>query len=449
MSLQWLTEPVSDDEVCGPDLDVTYDEAFADYYFEAEDRLPQSYYIAPIIDGSGNVLSAERLFDPKSMRAADEKKKIVALLQRSRDLRLLSLLARQQILAGQLDGFTEALDAIATLMEVHPNAVHPRAVADRRATFEDLGRQNTVIQPLHYLNLAGAGEVSYRRYLAATGESDKRPGEEDLTSGALISDLAAPGNRASVDRMHGLLSEAAEALTRINSACLRGDQPFTPAFGATLKTVEEMQKLIATARSDLQPWTAGASESSALPDDALPATDETPAQAAAPAVPLAAAAAPVAALANQSAARKALEAVERYFVSKEPSSAALLLVTQARLLVGKPLIEAIETLLPEQAQRTRIDFGPETGFVMPMERLRMLSQEIAQLNVDPPAEDPGPPPVVVTRAEAAAQLGAIEAWFRANEPASPVPMLTARARLYLDRDFSALMAELLPPQEGM
>ncbi len=449
MSLQWLTEPVSDEEVCGPDLDTAYDEAFADYYFEAEDRLPQSYYIAPIIDGSGNVLSAERLFDPKSMRAAEEKKKIVALLRRSRDLRLLSLLARQQILAGQLDGFAEALDAMATLLEVHPDAVHPRATSDRRAAFEDLGRQNTVIQPLHYLNLSGAGEVTYRRYLAAIGESDKRPGEEDVTSGALISELAAPGNRAAVDRMHGLLSAAAEALTRISGACLRGDQPFTPAFASTLKTIEDMHKLIATARSDLQPWAATASNSPALSDDALATAtaDPAPAPLASPPVQPAAAA-PVSALVNQSAARKALEAVERYFARKEPSSAALLLVTQARLLVGKPLIEAIETLLPEQAAFARIDFGPEPGFVMPMERLRMLSQEMAQLNTDPPAEDPGPPPVVETRAQAAAQLGAIEAWFRANEPASPIPMLTARARLYMDRDFTALMAEIMPAQGG-
>jgi type VI secretion system protein ImpA len=147
---------------------------------------------------------------------------------------------------------------------------------------------------------------------------------------------------------------------------------------------------------------------------------------------------------SQPAARQALRAIEVFFARYEPSSAALLLVTQARLLVGKPLVEAIETLLPEDANKTRIDFGASTGFSMSMERLRLLSKEMASLVPAEPEADPGPPPVIATRAEVAAWLRDVDDYFRKREPASPIPLLLTRAKGYLDKDFAALISEFVP-----
>ena len=222
---------------------------------------------------------------------------------------------------------------------------------------------------------------------------------------------------------------------------MRGDRPFTIGLVATGETLTEMRNLIAQGRPDLQSEIAPAA--SVSPSEPVLGTSSEPVAV------VSAQSATVPSLApqvipSQSAAKQALRAIEMFFARYEPSSATLLLVTQARLLVGKPLIEAIETLLPEDSSKARIDFGANTGFSMSMDRLRLLSKELASLVPPEPEADPGPPPVITTRAEVAAWLRDVEDYFKKREPASPIPLLLSRAKSYLDKDFSALIAELMP-----
>ncbi len=440
MAIDWLTDPISDDLPCGDDLVATDDDAFISYYYEAEAALPERYFV-PGIRSPGDSFAPGTVFDPKSIRHAAEKETILGLLRKSRDVRLLSLLARQQVLSGRLEGFVEAVDAIAVLLETHPVDVHPQDTADRRSALEELGASTTVVTPLQYINLAGAGEVSLRKYMAATGQSEPRDGEVGLSGPSMLGELGSPSNKGAVDTSWKLLSAGQDAIQRIKGACLRGDRPFTIGLTATVEVLSEMQKLIGQARPDLQgelaPVVAKASNESAVATPGEPAVAS-----AAPAATMPSLAPQV--IPSQAAARQALRAIEMFFARFEPSSAALLLVTQARLLVGKPLIEAIETLLPEDANKARIDFGANTGFSMSMDRLRLLSKELAALAPAEPEADPGPPPVITTRAEVAAWLRDVEDYFRKREPASPIPLLLSRAKSYLDKDFGALISELMP-----
>jgi type VI secretion system protein ImpA len=442
MAIDWLGDPISDDAPCGSDLLAEDDESFVGYYFEAEAALPERYFV-PGIRSPGDNFAPGTLFDPKSIRHAAEKDAILGLLRKTRDVRLLSLLARQQVLTGRLEGFVEAIDGIATLLESFPNDVHPQDTADRRSALEELGAASTVVTPLQYINLAGAGEVSLRKYMAATGQSEPRDGEVGLNGASMLGELGSPSNKGAVDQSWKLLGTAQTVIQRIKGACLRGDRPFTIGLTATVEVMTEMQKLIGQARPDLQGELAAAAPAAA-PTGAEAASADAPQD-----QPPVAAAATVPSLApqvipSQAAARQALRAIEVFFARYEPSSAALLLVTQARLLVGKPLVEAIETLLPEDANKTRIDFGASTGFSMSMERLRMLSKEMASLVPAEPEADPGPPPVIATRAEVAAWLRDVDDYFRKREPASPIPLLLTRAKGYLDKDFAALISEFVP-----
>lgn len=147
---------------------------------------------------------------------------------------------------------------------------------------------------------------------------------------------------------------------------------------------------------------------------------------------------------SPAAVKVTLAAVERYLAQTEPSSATLLLVTQARLLVGKTLVEALETLLPGEAAKAVVDFGPTTGFALSMDKLKMLAAEARPAMGEESALSPPQPPVLRERADVAAQLRAVESWYRRNEPASPIPLLLTRARTYLDKDFEAILSELLP-----
>ena len=74
-----------------------------------------------------------------------------------------------------------------------------------------------------------------------------------------------------------------------------------------------------------------------------------------------------------------------------------------------------------------------------------LAEEGVTMAGYPEDDEPGEPPVVSNRNEASANLSAVEEFFRAREPASPIPVLLLRARTYLDKDFSAIVAELIPP----
>ena len=150
---------------------------------------------------------------------------------------------------------------------------------------------------------------------------------------------------------------------------------------------------------------------------------------------------------NHRIAYQNLQAVERYFASTEPSSLALVLVTQARLLIGRPLVEALDALLENSAGYAQISFGTETGFAINMARMRDLSGQanISTEDFSQAAEGDPPTTEVVSRDQAGQVLRLIEEFFRAREPASPIPILLFKARNMLSKDFHALVRELIPP----
>ena len=440
MAIDWLAEAISENSPCGPDMVAGDNDAFVGYYYEAEANLPERYFV-PGMRSPGDTVAPGTVFDPKSISHAAEKTTILTLLKKTRDIRLLTLLARQQVLAGRMEGYVEALSGIAILLETFPADAHPQSGGDRRSALEELAATTTVVTPLQYMNVAGAGDVSLRKMMAASGQSEKRSGEQELTAGSLLSELGSPSNKAAVDTSFRLIGEALSAIQRIKGACLRGERPFTLGLTACLEALSGMQAMIVQARPDLQsdmaPPPVPAADATAA--DPATATADTP-QAVSLTVP---SLAPTL-IPTQGAARQALRGIETYFAQYEQSSAAMLLVIQARLLVGKPLIEAIETLLPEGAGNARIDFGPDTGFSMSMDRLRALSAEMATLAANVQEPDPGPVPAIKTRAEVAAWLRDVDDYFRKREPASPIPLLLSRAKVYLDKDFGALISELLP-----
>lgn len=445
MNYDKITDPISPDAPCGADLLVEDDPDFLEYFFEAPERMPTKYYD----------LVREELFDPKSIDFKSEEKQIEALLKRTRDLRLLGIQARFQILAGRLDGFCDAFTAMADLLEAHPSDVHPQVKGDnneRRNALEELNTLATVTMPLQYATLVEdrrTGPVNQRMYLLATGQVEPREDEEPGDAGALLGALSNDANRKDVDKAHEKLSTAQDALVRIIAATkAQDDSPFTPDLEKLGERLGELLDLIRQARPDLG---GSSAEGDAIQtdDDALPG-DEPAGDADAGAI---AAAAPVQAstlsgpvvIPTHSAARTALEVVEQYFATKEPSAAALLLVTQARLLIGKPLVEALDTLLPEHSGQAKIDFGAETGFVISMDRLRALSSEMRASAGPDPSEAQGEVPAVIsTRPDAATVIKAVEDFYRRSEPVSPIPILLLKARGFLDKDFHAIVKELMP-----
>ncbi|MBM2578054.1 type VI secretion system ImpA family N-terminal domain-containing protein [Jannaschia sp. Os4] len=429
-TLEWLTEPVEADPPCGPDLELAEDDDFLDYYYDAEGRLPARYM------DTGQSLGADgrprdRLFDASSVDLAGERREIEGLLRRSRDLRPLSLLARWGALAWRTDVLADAVEGMAALVAAHGDAVHPalpERSRDRRGAIEALATPAHVIQPLNHLPLTGTGEVTWRRWQVAQGRVEPRAGEEEADGTAILQALGDRANASQVEAVQADLARVAAAARTLHPNLLE----------RLLDTVDGILGLIAQARPEL---TAPAPDAPA-PADA-PEAGGAPAEAEASPAPAAVEELPADAPQDRAQAKAALVAVETYLARSEPASAALLLTIQARQLIGRPLVEALETLLPGDAPRAVIDLG-SSGFALPMDRLKALSGEIPAPDAAT-AGEAAAAPEVVDRGQAAGQLRAIAAFFRRSEPASPVPLLLDRARTWLERDFEGLLSELLPP----
>lgn len=448
MTLDELLSPVSEDAPCGPDLNEMMDPEYDDYYFGALGRLP-SFFFRPGVERPDGSFSPDQIFDAGDVDIKAERTRINALLARSRDIRLLVLRAQWEILAGQLTGCAEALEAIAGVLETFGAEAHPtfaNGIADRRDALADLDSQVTMIQPLQFMGLTGTDEVSLRKIKAAAGDVTPLQAEADLTPGMLSDALADPGNRKRIEATHAGLLALASAVARIDAACQsNADAPYSAPVGTLRQTVQEMLDVLTAARPELRGADiekVSASEAAATESIDASATDIP-----VPATPFPAGEA--IAVVSQDHARAILEACEHYYRRHEPSSAALLLVTQARLLIGRPLIEALQTLLPDSAGRAVVDFGPQTGFSLNIDRLRQLTESAPQSTLPAPEPAPSPaPPDIASGGDAAAAMRSVEDYFRRVERSSPVPILLQRARAYLDKDFQSLVDELLPRKEN-
>ncbi|MBM7068830.1 ImpA family type VI secretion system protein [Actibacterium sp. 188UL27-1] len=426
-----LLEPISDDHPCGPDLDAEGDDAYLDYYYEALARIPERF------------LTNGQPFDRKDIDLKTEVKEIATLLDRSRDLRLLVLEAKFQALGGNIVGVSECIQACNTLTETFWEDVHPRIVdgdvTERRNQFELLDDLSTVVMPLEHAPLLRDRRldmITYRDFLVASGKKDAREGENPADAGSIQGALKTSENAAEVDKIFAALSAAQAAIKAIDLRSKTCAQPFAPQTDNIEKILADMIAFILEARPDLTSDDAAQDDAQIADQGDAAVEDDGPA--------LVQGGPPVAVgpIGNHGEARAALEAVEGYFARVEPSSPGLLLIRQARLLIGKPLIVALETLLPEVAEQARIDFGSETGFRMTVGRMRMLSEDTGNADVTESDTPPANPMQAENRDQAAALISNVEAFFRQTEPSSPVPILLFKAKTFLNRDFSAIINDL-------
>jgi type VI secretion system protein ImpA len=150
-------------------------------------------------------------------------------------------------------------------------------------------------------------------------------------------------------------------------------------------------------------------------------------------------------------ATAALAAVAAYFGRLEPSSPALLLVRQAEQLVGKSLFEVMQILVPGRVEAARVAIGVENPISLPLQRLSQLPPVGAgggASNANGGASEGAVPAIgeVATRLEAIGLLEDVGAYYRQMEPSSPIPLLTDRARSFVERDFTNILKDLLPDE---
>ena len=435
MRVDDLLKPVSADAPCGEDLLAVDDPDFIDYYFNVEDRLPTSYF---------NILRGE-LFDARTVDQKGETAQIDALLKRSRDIRLLVLEAKFQILAGRFKGFAEAISAIAALIEAWPEALHPTESLDRRNALEELDSLATIAAPLEHATLLTdrrIGDITLRAYATGSGKATAREGEASGDATAISGALGSSDNAAAVDALYAQITGLQTALSRVAAVTRSGASPFTPTLKRLDERLADIAAMITAARSDLggtvtePPPPAGADDGAAT---------ATPVQAGGTTTIIVQTS--VGDIPDHHIAYRLLATVEAYFARHEPASLALVLVTQSRLLIGRPLVDALDALLPNESSTAKISFGTDQGFGIHMGRMRdLMSYAGLPDSSDYAGEREGDPPMpeIASRDHAGQILKQVEDFFRIREPASPIPILLFKARNMLAKDFHALVRELIP-----
>jgi type VI secretion system protein ImpA len=471
VELAALTSPVSDEEPCGPDLELAGDADYMNFVARAEGIIPTSYFSGP--DG--------KPFDRASVDFASEFAAIKPLLARTHDVRLITILAKMLILNRDLEGFETCVSAISTLLEERWDDVHPRGedgiFAARIAAIETLDDMPPVIMPLQHLPIAESrrfGSVNYRSYMIASGEVKPREGEEAFELGAVeqalmeteLSQLV--GTCARFDKL-------GKALANIRTVCMDRSSGEMVKLERLPPFAEKVLALLNDVVSKRDP-------SAALPTEGDAAQ---PAAGAAPATTIAAGL-----IRSPADAAAGLAAVAQYFSRFEPSNPALLLVRQAEQLMGKSFLEVIRILVPTHVDQAAILLGKDQMVELPLERLSAFAEvdpsptvawetetpsadnasggdgaeagetasegsEGAEVAAAPPEDAPRPPPqngggagarriVVKSRRDAIAVLDQIGIYYRGAEPSSPVPTIVERARSLAERDFLSLLKDLLP-----
>jgi type VI secretion system protein ImpA len=417
IDLAALISPISEDEPCGPDLDLAGDSDYMNFMAKAENLIPTSYFSG--LDG--------KPFDRTTIDLAAELAAIQPFLTRTRDIRLLTILGKFSILNRDLVRFETTMRAIQELLRERWDEVHPRGedgiFTARMVPIETLDDMAPVIFPLQYTPLVRhrrLGEISYRDYMIATGEVQAREGENAHDQTAIenaLMEVELPELVQAVGRFEALRT----ALVEIRTMCTdRAGFEQAPKF-------ERLPALVDKIRSFLNAIVIKRDPSAALAAEPTGEDDK--------------AAAPVLTgeIGSVADVADALAAIAEYFSRCEPSNPALLLVRQAEQLIGKSFIEVMRVLVPAQIERAAIHL--EKDLTLPIEKLSGFVSPLATGENDGAATRRLE---AKTRADAFRLLEQIGAFYRSAEPSSPLPYLTDRARDLAGRDFLSLLKHVLP-----
>jgi type VI secretion system protein ImpA len=309
------------------------------------------------------------------------------------------------------------------------------------------------------------GPFAFRSQLVATGETKLVEGEQHPDAGtiqAALADIDIDELSASLARIRAI----AEALAGIRAIWLeKVGADHSLSFPRLSALVDQIVAFLDAALARRVPGHPAMPGPQAAPGESAPAGGSTVAPGSCD---------------NILQVKDTLAACLGYFRRMEPSSPAVLLIGQAQQLIGKSLVEVIQIMFPEHFGQAVLEIGDRPRFRLPLERLTAPEEqepedgyddggyasseeetgdEAAEEAGEPQAEsdsggsDGDAPEVdeaarpalqVATRAEAVAGMRAVAAFYRRVEPSHPTPLLMDKACALAQRDFMALLGDILP-----
>jgi type VI secretion system protein ImpA len=479
VALAELTAPVAGDDPCGSDLDLAGDADYMNFVARAEGLLPASFF-----DGDG------KPFDRSSVDLQAEIDALKPFLAKTRDLRLLVLLAKFLVLNRDLEGFTICVSAVATLLREQWDGVHPRGedgdFSLRMAALASLDDLPSVVLPLQYLPIAEHrrfGSITFRHQMIVGGQAKPRE-DEELPDATTIVQALTDNDLTTLIARRNWCRDVHVALAEIRQTSIEH------AGYEQAVSLDRLPTLVDKMLAFLDSAVAKRDPSAALAPGAVPEIGNKESADSD-------AAGSAGSVRSDADAAAALTAVADYFSRCERSNPALLLVRQARELIGKSFLDVLRILVPGHVEQAIVHIGRDYAFELPIERLsefasgsegatshdgygnhaengegrgaEAVTAEDGGATSDEISTDssggeragetpvrqstaPNGPMTHVgasayrarTRREAAALMEQVAAYYRAVEPSSPIPDLVDRARGLANRDFLSLLKDFLP-----
>ena len=342
LSPEKIVEPISDEEPCGPDMEFEMD--FGNLMAEVEGHLPDRYFS----------------FDPSGVNFSDYFERIDGLLDKTRDVRLLAVLAQLRALNGDVDGVIEVLEAVHALLKGQWADVHPQYAdyaMDREATLATLDNPPTMVLPMQHATLfraRRAGAITFRKWQLANGDVSPREDEERMDAGTIMNEIG----DADADEMAAIVAKmerGRDALNGIRSVWMtEGDVETAPSYERLPEFFEGVIELFSRGTG---------AEAEAGPD---PEGDDDAVVVGAGGLASVTVNLPTGDVATREAASDALFAAERYYAVQEPSSPVALLLREARAAANKSFAELVGEMLPSSASSAFFAFGKEPWFEVPL-----------------------------------------------------------------------------------
>ena len=437
-----LGTPISPDEPCGSDLELSGDPDYMRFVARIETVLPASF----------------ASFRRGSIDFPSEFATLKALLARTRDLRLLVPLAKLSVLNRDVPAYCAVLKLIEQLAEEAWDTVLPGLIEDdamlRVVTLQTLDDMADSVMPLQAAPLFETrrfGKFSFRSRLLADGLAKPREPQGDDDQGEPVPDASAVS--AALGEVDvGALTSARALMLELRASLTRLEELVDQRTGKSgLLRFARLGALVQDIATFLDKSVVARDPALALEPVAV---GEPGAASEEPGAPVE----PAAAIGSTAAAQAALAAAAAYFAQSEPSSPVLLVIGQAQALVGRSFFESLQVLLPDLSAKAMLPLGKEAELALPLERLAALPPTVAENSgessraADSEAGDAAPTAPSDTaplftapdRRTAIGLLQQVAAHFRRTEPSSPIPLLLERADRMAGKDFVTLLRDALP-----
>lgn len=348
IDIHGLLAEISAEAPCGDDLE--YDPAYGELERATQGKPEQQF--------GGTIVPAE---EPDWARVERE---ALALLGRTRDLRVAAHLTRALARTQGWEGFRDGLTLIQGLLERYWDSLHPQLDPDddndptlRVNTLVTLLDPEATLEGLRLAPLVGArglGTFSLRdlqiaaKELPAPKDPKTPPPEPSL--------IAAAFQETDLDSLRARLDAIEQSLNRLRAIesllAERIGIEATPDFAPLTSLIQAARKAIATPLAERTGTTLDPENPTLDMTEAAPETSSMPGANLAQAT--------LGAINNRADVTRALDLLLDYYRRQEPSSPIPLLLQRARRLVSKDFLEILQDLAPDGLAQARLIRGPES-----------------------------------------------------------------------------------------